>query len=387
MNIGIDIRPLMSKNRTGVGEYTYELLNAVFKIDKANQYFLFYNSYQDVSTNMPKWDQNNVHLVATHYPNKLLSVNLKIFGWPKLDKTIIKNFKLETRNLDVFFSPNLNFTSVSLNTKFILTIHDLSFEFFPEFFSLKQRLWHRAVNPKKQCERANIILTPSENTKRDVVECYKINPDKIQVLYPGLAPIFSTPPIKDPASLGMIKKKYNLPDKYILFLGTVEARKNVIGLIKAFEKAHPRLPADFYLIIAGAPGFGYEEIYEYAQKSSYKEKIKFIDYIDAADKPSLYASARLFIYPSFYEGFGFPILEAMASGIPIITSNRTSLTEITGSSEYLINPNNPDQIAEAMVKILNSPELQKEQIKNGLIEAEHFSWQNAAENFQKIISS
>jgi len=130
LKIGIDIRCLMTPIRTGVGEYTYELLNAIFKIDKENQYYLFYNSYTDVSEHTPLWSQNNIHYVVTKWPNKLFNASIKILGWPKLDKLISRSGKL-----DYFFSPNFNFTALSKNVRRILTVHDLSFKFFPQFFS------------------------------------------------------------------------------------------------------------------------------------------------------------------------------------------------------------------------------------------------------------
>ena len=126
LKIGIDIRNLMSPTRTGVGEYTYELLNAVFKIDKQNQYYLFYNSHTDVTAHTPLWPQGNIHYIATRWPNKLFNASIKILGWPKLDKLISRSGQL-----DYFFSPNFNFTVLSKNIKNILTIHDLSFKFYP----------------------------------------------------------------------------------------------------------------------------------------------------------------------------------------------------------------------------------------------------------------
>ena len=133
MNIGLDIRSLMSTNRTGVGEYTYELVNALFEIDKENKYFLFYNSWKDVSEIIPKWKQDNVRLINTKIPNKLLNLSLFLFQRPKIDK-------IGSSDLDFFFSPNIHFTALSKKTKHILTIHDLSFEHFPECYSWKRRL-------------------------------------------------------------------------------------------------------------------------------------------------------------------------------------------------------------------------------------------------------
>ncbi|PIT88386.1 MAG: hypothetical protein COU29_01190 [Candidatus Magasanikbacteria bacterium CG10_big_fil_rev_8_21_14_0_10_36_32] len=387
MNIGIDIRPMMTSPRTGVGEYTFELLDAVFKIDQNNQYFLYYNASKQTSTNLPTWNQPNVHYVITHYPNKLFNSAIKLLSRPRLDKIISKKCNL-TNGLDCFYSPNLNFVSLSSKTKYILTIHDLSFEFFPEFFSKKQILWHGAVNPKKQCQRADTILAPSENTKRDIMNYYKIEEKKIKVIYPGLSPIFNSINNEQlSTNKESVKQKYNLPNHYILFLGTIEPRKNIVGLIEAFEKVYSNLPIPHHLIIAGANGWSNKEIFNRAAYSPIKDHIKFIGYINSEDKPALYSNASLFIYPSFYEGFGFPALEAMAMGAPVITSNRSSLLEVAGDAAYLINPLQTNSIIQAILDILNKPELRARLIKKGRERAQLFSWEKAAKEWITTITN
>lgn len=377
MKIGVDIRCLMSPIRTGVGENAYELLNAIFKIDKENQYWLFYNSHTDVSEHTPLWSQNNIHYVATNWPNKLFNVAIKIFGWPKLDKLISRHGKL-----DYFFSPNFNFTTLSKDVKHILTAHDLSFKFYPQFFSLKQKLWHWAINPQKQCAQADTIFTLSENTKRDIADYYKITAEKIKVIGGGLSEIFSKP-ITDKEK---VKQKYNLPNKFILFLGTVEPRKNIIGLIEAFEQTYSQMHEPYYLIIAGSGrGWKNKKIYDRALASPLRDKIEFIGYVPAEEKPGLYALADLFVYPSFYEGFGFPVLEAMACGTPVITSNRSSLPEITENAAYLINPNRPAELAEAIVKMLTDTNLRERFKKLGLEQTKKFSWETAAKQWLELI--
>lgn len=367
MNIGVDIRPLMTAPRTGVGEYTYELLDAILKIDRENQYFLFFNSWSDVSKNIPAWEYGNIKFVAKHFPNKLLNGAMRLLGFPRLDSVCGK--------VDVFFSPNLNFTAVSRNTKFILTVHDLSYKFFPEFSTAKQFWWHKAVAPKKQCRRADLILTPSENTKRDIVNFYKINPEKIKVIYPGAVNCLAA------ESKEEIRKKYSLPDKYILFLGTIEPRKNIIGLIESFEQTK----GDLFLVIAGAPGWKNKEILERAKRSEASARIKFLGFVPAKDKPALYAGARAFIYPSIYEGFGFPVLEAMGAGVPVITSNRSSIPEITGTTAYLIDPTRPDQLTRAMDELTHDEILSQWHSVRGREQAKKFYWQKAANEWLNCV--
>lgn len=305
-----------------------------------------------------------------------------------------------TDRVDLWFSPNLNFTALSHGVKYILTIHDLSFDFFPEFSTRRQYLWHKAVRPKAQCERADMIITPSENTKRDIVDYYKIPPEKIRVIYPGIQSAqahdvilsetknLSNSAKKDPSAYGLrmtlnaeIQKKYNLPDEYILFLGTIEPRKNIIGLIEAFEKLRAKYPATAHLVIAGAPGWKNAEIYSRAQASSFAEKIHFIDFVAPEDKTALYAGAKIFVYPSLYEGFGFPVLEAMSVGTPAITSNRSSLPEIAGSAAYLIDPTRPEQITLAMNELLNNDKLRDWHIQKGIEQVKKYSWEKAAKEW------
>jgi glycosyltransferase involved in cell wall biosynthesis len=375
MNIGIDIRPLMTAPRTGVGEYTYELLNAIFNIDRENQYFLFYNSSRDVSANIPAWKFDNVKIIGSHTPNKFFNTSLGLFGRPRLDKMC------GAQKIDCWFSPNLSFTTLSRGVKYILTIHDLSFDFFPEFSTRKQYFWHKAVRPKTQCKRADMIITPSENTKRDIVDYYKIPLEKIKVIYPGVRAIHVETKTEE------IINKYNLPEKYILFLGTIEPRKNIIGLIEAFEMLRDKYPVTDHLVIAGAPGWKNKEIFARAKTSDVADKIHFIDFVAPKDKAALYAAADIFVYPSLYEGFGFPVLEAMNAGTPVITSNRSSLSEIAGSAAYLVDPTRPEQLTFAMSELLNKPELRAWHIQKGFDQVKKFSWENAAKEWLILAKS
>ena len=379
MNIGIDIRPLMSSLRTGVGEYTYELLNAIFRIDQTNQYYLFYNSQKDVSGYLPQWNLKNVHGIRTTWPNKVFNATATLINKPRLDKLI----KIP---LDFFFSPNLNFTPLTHTVRHLLTIHDLSFEFFPEFFTLKQRLWHKITRPKKQCEEAYKIIVPSLNSKEDLINIYQIPEKKIQIIPHGLSSVFNNFTSKQLTNKKEeIKKKYFLTDNFILFLGTIEPRKNITGLVRAYEQISAQLPDHHSLIIAGAPGWKNKKIYEIAEKSKIKNNIKFIGYIPLEDKPAIYAAASLFVYPSFYEGFGFPVLEAMSAGTPVVTAQRSALPEISAKAAYLINPNKTNEIAQAIKNILSDPNLRARQIKNGQELAAKFSWDQAAHQWLDLL--
>jgi len=388
-NIGIDLRSLLSPTRTGVGEYTAELLDAIFKQDKKNNYFLFLNSYKNKHDLFSLWKNPHIEYVETHFPNKLFNACVWATKKPALDTLILRHSKkimqLKIAMLDLFFSPNLNFTNILPPTKHILTIHDLSFELFPHFFSFKQQMWHKLVKPKKQCEEAHIIFTPSENTKRDLVNYYHISPNKIRVLYPGLSHYFSND--LNIEYTAEVKKKYNLQNNFILFLGTNEPRKNILTLLMAFESCFSQLPQKFTLVIAGSSGWKNKKIDEYLLYSPIKNNVQFIGYIDPRDKPYLFKLASLFVYPSFYEGFGFPVLEAMASKTPVIASNRSSLPEITSRYTYLFNPHSPSLLADGIVKILSDEIFKKFLTEKAFEHIQKFSWQKTASEWLEIINS
>ena len=368
MNIGIDLRGILEKNKTGVGEYTLNLLKAILEQDKTNRYFLFSNSSKEKT--LPPFSQDNVFHIHTRHPNKLL--NLALFF------KIIKIENLLPDKIDCWFSPNLNFISLKKTTQHILMVHDLSYEFFPEFYTLKRKLWHKFINPKKLCQTADTIIVPSQNTKRDIRDYYQIPDNKIKVIYPGLSEQFFITDDNLAKEKSLIRKKYGLPDNFILFLAAIEPRKNILGLIKAYEKLPPNLISKYHLLIVGAKGWKNHPIYEAANKSPLKDKIKFLGYVPDIEKPSLYSLSDLFVFPSSYEGFGLPIIEAMQMNVPVITSNRSSTSEISDNGALLINPNNISDISNSIKTILQNQELAKMYKKRGKEIASEFNWNKAA---------
>ncbi len=383
MNIGIDINPLLSAERTGVGEYTFELLNALFEIDKKNHYFLFSNAWD--KEDHVFWEQKNVHCVPTHYPNKFFHLALCLFRRPFLDTFVVKNYekkqKMNIGHLNIFFSPNLGFTSISKSCKHIQVVHDLSFEIFPQFFSFKRRWWHTILRPRSLCHNAAVVITPSLSSKRDVSDIYDIIPEKIHVISPGVSSVFLTPPLSSEDHVRLIKEKYHLPEKYIFFLGTLEPRKNIGEVIEAYKQSS-LLSKGYHLVIAGSKGWDYKSIVKKIEETA---GVTYIGYVHAEDKPLLYSFASLFVYPSYYEGFGIPVAEAMSCGVPVLTSNRSSLPEITQGAAYLVDPHNVEEIKVGMERILSSESLQKSLKEKGKQEAERFQWKKSAEDFLNLL--
>lgn len=386
MNIGIDIRPLMEHKQTGVVVYTREVLKNILAIEFSaslksggeNNYFLFFNSFKKVR-HLPKFNYPNVTYCEFRYPNKILNLAMRFLGWPKVDKLINKKYRIK---LDVFWMPNWQFISLSKNLKKILTIHDLSPLLYPEFYSRKRRLWHKLINLSKLCKTFDKLITVSENTKNDLIKTLNIPEEKIRVMNSGINPGSR---IQDPES---IKSKYNLPDKFILYLGTLEPRKNIIGIIKAFERIVKYQISNIkcQLVLAGPRGWLYKDIYRAAKQSPAADKIKFINYVDNDDKFVLYQLAELFIFPSFYEGFGFPPLEAMSAGTPVVASLTSSLGEILGDAAFLVDPYNINEIAAAMEQILTNKELKNKLIERGKELVKQYSWEKCGEEVLEIIN-
>lgn len=377
MKIGIDIRTLMDAHYSGVPEYTLNLLKEIFRLDKRNQYKLFYNSGRDVSSRMPQFAQANVEIVRTGYPNKLFNnIMQNIVKAPKLDQLL---------GVDLFFMPNIGFIALSPECRKIITIHDLSFLRYPEFYSLKRRWWHVLINARRLLKEFDHIVAISENTKKDIIELGEVPAGKVKIIYSGIDKRCQPMADTDERLLA-VREKYNLPNKFILFLGTLEPRKNVSGVIKAFDlfMKNNSDGVDYYLVIAGANGWKSREIFRTWKNSERRERIKMLGYVDQVEKVSLYNLASVFVYPSFYEGFGFPPLEAMACGTPVIASSAASLPEVAGEAAIMVDPYKVSELARSLEQVIASQELRAELTVKSLIAAKRFSWEKAARSYLEL---
>ena len=380
MKIGIDIRCLSEGRRTGVEEYSLNLLEKILKEDSDNKYVLFLNSWKKPKLEIDFLkNHKNVELKISRFPNKILNFFLWYFDWPKLDKLI--------GGVDVFFMPNLNFVALSPKVKLILTVHDLSFEYYPETFSWKRRLWHIFINPQKIIRRADKVLAVSDSTRNDLIGFYKINPAKVETVYNGVGEVFGRIDRND-SRLLKIKEKYALPFNFILFLGTFEPRKNIGGIVRAYERMRQEGGSQlekYKLVIAGSEGWKSAKLKREIKKSSLAKDIYQVKFIDEEDKVFVYNLAALFVYPSFFEGFGLPPLEAIKCGVPVIVSDNSSMVETVGEAGILTDAFSADEIALAMKEFLIDKELKKEFYPAGIRQAQKFTWTKAAKKFLEIV--
>ena len=373
MRIGVDARCLADGRRSGVEEYAIALLSELFRIDRKNEYILFFNAWGNVDAGLSFADGfPNVSVRRFRIPNKLLNLSLWYLNWPKLDRLV--------GGVDVFFLPNINFCAVSDGTKLFVTAHDLSFEAYPETFSWKQRMWHFFVNPKKLFRQADRIFSVSRSTKDDLETRYGIRPSKIEVIQSGIDGRFHEYDRNDPKLLS-VKEKYQLPYRFILYLGAFEPRKNIVSVVRAFtalKKArHPEFEK-LSLVLAGVSGWKEDEIRDEIESSSFRGNIILPGFVDGEDKPALYNLASLFAYPSFYEGFGFPPLEALACGVPVVASNSSSLPEVVGDAGILIDPHRPDELLRAFEEVLLDKKLRATLHERSLSRAKRFLWGETA---------
>jgi glycosyltransferase involved in cell wall biosynthesis len=270
VRIGIDVRCLSLGRRTGVEEYTVRILENIFAADKKNSYRLFFNSFRKRKLDYG-WEEKypNVKIKYFRFPNKIFNFLVWFFRWPKIDRLL--------GGVDVFFLPNINFLALEKKTHLVSVCHDLSFEHYPETFSWKSRLWHYLINPRRLFTQADFVVSVSQSTQRDLINIYKIDPQKTAVVYSGLVDDFRELNRNDLQFIEA-KEKYNLPYEFILYLGTIEPRKNLVSLILAFEglQRNPDVNiAKYKLVIAGYAGSGNQTIISRIEKSPARNKIIF----------------------------------------------------------------------------------------------------------------
>ena len=270
-------------------------------------------------------------------------------------------------------------------TPTVLTVHDLIFRRYPAHHKRLNRWYLNATMPLF-CRRAGHIIAVSEQSKRDVIESYGIPPEKITVIYEAADPRFCPQPAETVAA---VRTRYSLPDRYLLFVGTIEPRKNLGRVLTAFERLHAEGLTDA-LVIVGKRGWLYDDFFARLEGSPAKQAVIFPGFVPDADLPVVYAGAQTLAFPSEFEGFGLPVLEAMACGVPVVCSKTSSLPEVTGDAALLVDPLNVDALTEALRRVLSEPSLAADLRARGLARAARFSWARAAQEtlavYRRLIS-
>jgi glycosyltransferase involved in cell wall biosynthesis len=277
-----------------------------------------------------------------------------------------------TGPLDLFHATDFFLPPVRPGTRTIVTIHDLSFVRLPETV-MPGMTHHLNKWVPHSVKRADHVIAVSEATRQDLIELYQTPPEKISVLYHGVTPDFK--PVTKPDRLSAVRQKYNLGQQpFILSVGTIQPRKNYQRLIQAFATLDPALS----LVIVGGKGWHYADVFAEVTRQGLEERVHFLGFAADADLPALYSAASLFVYPSLYEGFGLPVLEAMACGTPVVASNQSALPEVVGEAGLLVDPGSVEAIAAAMTHVLTDTTLSRRLAQAGQARAACFSWPGMA---------
>jgi glycosyltransferase involved in cell wall biosynthesis len=278
----------------------------------------------------------------------------------------------ERDGIDVVHAP-VNVAPLLSRRPSVVTVHDLAFRLFPEQYpGAKQR--YLDLLTRRSVERATQVIAVSENTRADLLRSYHVHPERVHVVPNGIDA--SLHPICDEAQLERFRAKHDLPAQFILFLGTLQPRKNLIALLRAWVRLDPvtRLP----LVVVGAQGWKYEPIFDEARALGIANDVLFKGYAEGRDLSFWYSAATIFVYPSLYEGFGLPVLEAMACGAPVISSNSSSLPEVSGDAALLVDPKDVDALAQAVDRLSHDSSLRSQLSSRGIERSKLFSWARTA---------
>ena len=363
MLIGIDAHS-WGLNLAGNETYTFNLLHNLAKVDEDNIYRIYLSQKGILKEELFK---------KSNFEAKLIRPCGRWLRMP-----LVMPVKLLAQRIDLlhvqYFSPPI------CPCKLIVTVHDVSFRRFPQWFTGRELFMFNFI--ARTLKKAESIIAVSEFTKREIINHYNVSKDKIAVIYNGVDRIFR--PITDLNLIHRIKRKHKVPCDFILHVGRINIRKNIPIIIRAFKMLKERGIHGYKLVLAGEENWKCDNIKGLIKQLAIEEEIIFTGYIPQMDLPALYSAARLFVSPSFYEGFGLAPLEAMACGIPVVTSDTTAFPEILEDAATMVDPYNTEELAETMRKLLSDEDLREKMILKGLRQVKKFNWEKTARETLKI---
>ncbi len=366
MRIGIEAERANLPNPTGVERYAAELIRNLAKLDSKNEYILYFRSKpQRWFSQLPK------------------NFSYKVMPFPKFWTQIRISLEMMMHPVDVLLIP-ASALPLWHPKNSVVTVHDIAFELFAGIYTGFMNYYQKWA-ARYAVRNSAKVISVSQATKEDVVRVYKADPDKITVTHLGLDDTFKPRTYEE---VQKVLDKYGLVyQKYILFVGTLQPRKNIIKLVEAYEKLKNENRIEEKLIVVGAKGWLWEPIAEKIRRAGFDGAVRHLDYVDQEDLPFLYSGAKLLTLPALYEGFGLPPLEAMASGVPVVVSNVSSLPEVSGDASVLVDPNSVNSIAEGLLEVLTNSNLRQQMIDRGLARAKHFTWENTAKKTLEVLES
>lgn len=362
MHVGIDYTSAIRQG-AGIGRLTRGLVQGLSGLDRENRYSLIIKGpvpFLDLPPNFK----------ACRLP---FSERFSHIVWHRLGLPLAAD--LFTGPLDLFHSPDYLLPPLRRGAR-IITVHDLTFLVVPQYAEPALARYLAKKLPRS-IEQATVVLADSENTRKDLVSLLRVPPEKIEVVYAGIDPTFT--PVTDKDRLNSVRSKHGLDAPFILNVGTLEPRKNLEGLLHAYALLRNEGHLPHRLALAGGRGWLYQGIFRLVEELGLRDSVSFLGYVAEEDLPVLLSLADVFVYPSFYEGFGLPPLEAMACGTPVVASTAPCLPEVLGDAALLVDPVDHHGMASAVLRVLENNELRLSQVAKGTTQAAKYTWKAAAE--------
>lgn len=356
MTIGIDTSRAVKPELTGTEYYSIELIKAISQIDQSNRFLLY----------SPKDTRKNLGILPSNF-------HTKVMPFPKLWSQVRLSFEMMTKKPDVLFVPS-HLVPIIHPQNTVVTIHDLGFKHFPELYPPKELLYHN-WGMNFSVRHSKKIITVSDFTKKDLLNTYNIEPNKIEVVWSGCDIERFSPDER------VMKKEQ------IFYIGRLEEKKNIVNMIRAFAFLRQEKSIRHKLILAGKPGYGYDNILTEINKlpPEIRKDVIQLGYVSEETYIRTLRESEIFLFTTNFEGFGFPVIEAMATGIPVVASNTTSIPEIASNAALLVDPKKPLQIGAALSKIIHSPGLKKSLALKGRVRSKIFTWDKCARKTLEII--
>jgi len=360
MRIGIDAR-IAYYTRAGIGQYTWRLIESLAALDHADEFHIF--KHRKDQTEFARQANFQHHAVWTPSHNRF---EIYLLGWEMLSSGLALDILHSTDFIPPQWKPR--------GCKSVITIHDLAFLHYPHFLTKASARYYGQI--EDAVKRADHIIAVSNSTRRDIINLLGVDEQKITVIYEAANPMYR--PMDRAQALAQVQARYGIPNDFILFVSTIEPRKNVQGLLKAFRRLLDDYKLDVTLVLAGAKGWLSQEAYDLVHELKLDKQCFFLGAVDDKELVLLYNAAHCLTYPSFYEGFGLPPLEAMACGTPTVVANVSSLPEVVGDAALLVAPNDTEELTVALWRLLTDDQVWKELQQKGFTRAERFSWARTA---------
>jgi glycosyltransferase involved in cell wall biosynthesis len=364
--IGLDASRAARAQPTGTETYALELIKAMARLASPAYRLRLYTPHPPQTGD---WPDN-------------AAVETRLIPWPRLWTHLRLSAELWRHPPQVLFVP-AHVLPLSCPVPAVVTVHDLGYHYYPQ----AHRPWDRRYlewTTRRHTRLARHLIVDSQATRQDLIDIYRAGSARISVVYLGRDE--SLAPVTEPQRLAEVKARYKIEGPYLCYVGTLHPRKNLIRLVEAFAQALNLTPQpELKLVIAGQPGWLYNQLLQRVQALGLAGRVIFPGYIAAEDKPALLSGAVAYLFPSLYEGFGLPVLEAMACGVPVLTSRSSSLPEVAGPAALLVEPSDTTAIATGLVQLLTQPDLRRQLVEQGFRQMLNFSWQKAAEQVYQIL--